>query len=107
MSEKVKQHGEMLRFLRRATSQGVWIVMKTASPELVRILCECCHNVLKGNVQLSATQKCRLRRYKDSLRELTQTRLSIKRRKAILQQGGFIGNLLAPIVTVLKGFLGF
>jgi hypothetical protein len=81
--------------------------MKTASPELVRILCECCHNVLKGNVPLSATQKRRLRRYKDSLRELTKTRLSIKQRKAILQQGGLIGNLLAPIVPVLKGFLGF
>jgi hypothetical protein len=107
MSEKLKQHGEMLRFLHRATPQAVHSVMKTASPELVRLLCECCHNVLKGNVPLSTTQKRRLHRYKDSLRELTRKRLSIKRRKAILQQGGFLGNLLAPIVTVLKGFLGF
>jgi hypothetical protein len=102
MSEAVKRQGEMLRFLCRAKPSAVKAVVKNASPQLVQTLCECCHNVLKGNVPLTAVQKRRLRRHKSSLRELTKKKLSVKRRKQILQQGGFIGLLLRPILNRLK-----
>lgn len=105
MAETMKQHCEMLRFLGGANPTAVKAIMKTASPDLVRTLCECCHNVLKGNVPLTAAQKTRLRRHKNSLRAITQKKLSGKKRKEILQQGGFIGALLSPILSLLKGVL--
>ncbi len=102
MSESVKRQGEMLRLLARAKPPVVKAVVKNASPHLVKTLCECCHNVLKGNVQ-----KRRLRRHKAILRQLTKKKLTVKRRKEILQTGGFIGALLGPVLGVLKGVLGF
>ena len=107
MSEKVKREQEMLRFLVRAKPPAVKAVVKSASPHLIQTLCECCHNVLKGNVPLTPAQKRRLRRHKTSIRELTKKKLSLKKRKQILQQGGFIGALLGPVINVLKGVLGF
>ena len=107
MSEKVKREQEMLRFLVRAKPPAVKAIVKNASPHLIQTLCECCHNVLKGNVPLTPAQKRRLRRHKTSIRELTKKKLSLKKRKQILQQGGFIGALLGPVISVLKGVLGF
>lgn len=106
MATKVKRHGEMLQVLSRANPAAVKAIMKTASPELVTTLCECCHNILKGNVPLTVGQKRQLRRYKHNLRELILKKTSNKRRKEILQRGGFIGALLGPIVKVLTGILG-
>jgi hypothetical protein len=107
MSESVKRQGEMLRLLARAKPPVVKAVVKNASPHLVKTLCECCHNVLKGNVPLTPVQKRRLRRHKASLRQLSKKKLTVKRRKEILQTGGFIGALLGPVLGVLKGVLGF
>ena len=107
MSETLKRHGEMLRFLCRAKSPGVKAVVKNASPQLVETQCECCHNVLKGNVPLTTVQKRRLQHHKTTLRELTKKRLSVKRRKQLLQKGGFIGALLGPVLNVLRGILSF
>lgn len=106
MSKPMKSQGEMLRFLSGAKPPVVKAVLKTASTNLIRTLCECCHNVLKGNVPLSKGQKRRLNRYRNSLRTITRKKLSGKRRKQILQQGGFIGALLGPIIKVLGGVLG-
>ena len=106
MSACVKRQGDLLKVLGSAKPPAVKALIKSASPELVRTLCECCHNVLKGNVNITSAQKRRLRRHKTSLRTLTRKKLSLKRRKQILQKGGFIGALLSPILSVLKGVLG-
>lgn len=106
MSESVRRHGEMLKFLQRANPSAVKAIIKTASPDLIRTLCECSHNVLKGNVRLTPHQKRKLSRHKHNLRALVKKKGTVKRRKQILQQGGFIGALLGPVLTVLKGILG-
>ena len=107
MAETLKKHGEMLKFLSAMKPATAKTIVKAVSPEFIRVLCECCHNVLKGNVPLTANQKRKLCRHKNKLRSLTQKKLSIKRRKQILQQGGFLGALIGPIVGVLKSVLGF
>ena len=106
MTEKVlRKHGEMLKFLERANPSVVKAALKTASPDLINTVCECSHNIMRLNVRLSPSQKRRLGRYKASLRALTQKTLSCKRRKHILQTGGFIGALLGPIISVFKNLL--
>lgn len=103
----MKRHGEMIRLLARAKPPAVKTVIKAASPELVKFLCECSHNVLRGNVPLTTCQKRRLRCHKNKLRALTRKKLSFKKRKQILQTGGFIGALLKPVISVLGSILGF
>jgi hypothetical protein len=105
MTDKLRRHSDMLRFLGTAKPPVVRAAIGTASPALVETLCECCHNVLKGNVALTPAQKVRLRRHKNNLRLLTQKKLTVNKRKRILQTGGFIGALLGPILGALTGLL--
>ena len=81
-------------------------ILKNAPPDLVKALCECSLNVLKGNIKLNKTQKTRLRRYKNILRQLASKKPATKTRKQLLQKGGFIGALLGPVLGVLGSLLG-
>lgn len=106
MSACVGRNAAMLRFLCGAKLHVVKTVLKGASPDLIKALSECCLNVLKGHVRLTPRQKRRLTKYKQNLRLLAQKKTSTKRRKQLLQKGGFIGALLKPVLGVLGGLLG-
>ena len=81
-------------------------VLKGASPDLLNALSECSLNILKGNVHLTPAQKKQLAKYKHNLRALARKGASAKRRKTILQKGGFLGALLKPILGIVGGLLG-
>ena len=72
---------------------------------LVDCLCECADNILRGNVPLTKLQKEKLKRNKAGLRALTKESVSLKKKKAILQKGGFLGSILAPIASVVAPLL--
>ena len=74
--------------------------------EFVFCLCECAKNLLKGNVPLTPAQKKSLSRRKKELRDLSRKRVSLKKKKKIVQSGGFLGALLGPIISVLGGLFG-
>ena len=76
-------------------------IIRKCDNDLICSLSECCHNILKGNVHLTLTQKVKLRRHKHNLRKLSLKKTSIKQRKKILQRGGFLGALITPILSVL------
>ena len=96
----------LLRLLYKSKPSLVKAILKNAPSDLVRALCECSLNVLKGNIKLKATQKKRLHRYKNILRTLASKNSSAKTRKQLLQKGGFIGALLGPVLGVLGSLLG-
>ena len=58
-------------------------ILEHADPELIHALCECAHNILRGNVQMTSREKARLRKYKTKLRLIARKNLSVtqKRRK--------------------------
>jgi hypothetical protein len=62
-------------------------------------------NILRGNVPLTKLQKEKLKRNKAGLRALTKKSVSLEKKKAILQKGGFLGSLLAPIASVVTPLL--
>jgi len=63
---------------------------------------ECAKNVLRGNVPLTARQKARLRRSKNDLRLLSVKNTSLRKKRQIVQKGGFLGDLI-DIGTVTFG----
>ena len=63
--------------------------------------CECAKNILKGNVPLSRRQMSTLRRQKQNLRQLALKKVAVKKKKKILQKGGFISALLGPALSLL------
>ena len=106
MSECLKRNAAILRLLQKLKPSTARAVMKEASPDLIKALCECTLNILKGNIKLTTTQKKKLARYKNILRILAVKRTSLKKRKTILQSGGLIGALLSPVLGVLGALLG-
>ena len=80
-------------------------VLKEATNEELKGLCEVCINVVRGNVQLSKKRFACFKRHKNLLHKLSSKRVSLRtKRKAINQQGGFLGTLAAfgaPLLTQL------
>ena len=72
--------------------------------ELVHCICDCVHNVLQGNIPVNDTEKNRLKRHKECLRELVKKKTLDKKRKHLIQEGGFLGALI-PILVGLVGKL--
>jgi hypothetical protein len=81
-------------------------IIKDCDRKLIECFCECSKNILKGNVPLKGRQLKRLRREKNNLRALALKKTSLKRKRKILQKGGFIGAILPPVLTVLSSLLG-
>ena len=105
MSQCMKRNASLLRLLQKLKPNALKAVMKVAPPDLIKALSECGLNVLKGNVKLNPAQKKKLCRYKNKLRALAIKKTSMKKRKEILQSGGFIGALLTPVLSVLGSLL--
>ena len=102
--KRLRKHTHMLKALGSASPKLKNVIIKEADKDLISALCDCANNILKGNVPLSQRQKLCLNRHKHLMRKLTQ-RKSLAQKKKILQTGGFLGNLLAPVLGVLGTIL--
>ena len=94
------------RFIVEVELKVAKAMLRAARPDTIKALCECALNVLKGNIKLTTGQKKKLTRYKNIIRALSVKKTSVKKRKAILQNGGLIGALLSPVLGVLGAILG-
>jgi hypothetical protein len=105
MSRRVCDHAVQLKILRDAKPALRKQILNKCNKEFVKCLCECAHNVLKGNVPLTPAQKQKLSRHKKNLRQLALKKTAVTKKKKILQSGGFLGALLTPILSLLGGLL--
>ena len=101
VSTRLKKHANDLLYLQKARPCISKQIIAKADRSLIECLCECADNILKGNVPLTTPQKEKLRKNKTGLRELAKKSVSLKKKKDILQKGGFLGSLLAPIASVV------
>ena len=107
MPSNVKKYAHHLKVMGNATPSMCKAMVKSADAGLVRCLCECALNILKGNVPLSTLQKRRLARHKKELRCIANRKTSIATKKKVLQRGGFIAALAGPILkAVVPSLLG-
>lgn len=78
-------------------------LLRTADTPLIRCICECALNTLRGTVALKHCQKSRLVKHKKILRRLASNRGSWKSKKRLIVQrgNGFLPLLLAPLLGSL------
>lgn len=78
-------------------------LLKAAKPEAVNAICDCIHNVLRGNVPLAANEKKKLQSKKTILRKLASSNVKAPGRKKILVQhgSGFLNSILGPVLGAL------
>ena len=107
MSATLRRNAQTLRLLHRASpAVRKRLLQRCCTNDFVTCVCECVKNLLKGVVPLSAAQIAALRRRKKTLRLLAVKKTSHKKRKKLIQSGGFLGAILGPIVSVLGRLFG-
>ena len=89
-SQRLKKHTSDIVYLKKTKQCICEHLIAKAYRSLVDCLCECADNILRGNVQLTKLQKEKLKRIKAGLRALTKKSVSLKKKKAILQKGGYV-----------------
>ena len=107
MSKRLKQHAPKLRMLWKLNrpKKQRWL-KKNLDKDFLLCLCECTLNILNGNIKLLPRQKKMLEEHKESLRQLVNKKVSMRKKHKIVQDGGaFIGALLGPIVSILGDLL--
>ena len=104
--DHLKKTFRKIKFLSVATSRARKQLIANGGREIIDCVSECCANILKGNVPLNEKQKATLCKHKNNLRKLALKNISLKKKKKILQTGGFpIGSILAPVASVLASLL--
>ena len=103
---RIRKHLPVLKKLVRCHQKPQQrTILKEGGKELLLCLSECALNITKGNVPLTNRQLKRLKKNKKHIRELSKKKTSLKKRAQIVQKGGFLPLLLAPIVGSVLGKL--
>lgn len=102
-----KKYIALLSALRHSDKNSRVALLRLADQKLIKYICECALNVLKGVVSLKTCEKKKLKKYKKVLRKLVAKsgrKNSWKSKKRILVQkgGGFLPFLLQPILSIIS-----
>ena len=102
---RLQRHASTLHLLKKGNPGLQRAILGKCSNDLVKVICECALNVLHGTAPISNHHKNKLRKHKTKLRELANRKVSLKKKRKIIQSGGFLGALLGAIVPAITGLL--
>jgi len=105
MSDRTRKYLPILKQIQRLGEKAKKQFIKKCDREFIDCVSECAKNVIKDNVPLKPTQLRRLRRERSNVRVLASKKTSLKKKRRILQKGGFLGALLPPFLGVLSSLL--
>ena len=94
----IKKNEYVLRILAEGDPKTTKNIIHGADRPFIHCFVDCAHNILEGNIPVWLKEKKRLGKYKEELRSLRKKNTSDRRKKQILQEGGFLPALLAAIL---------
>jgi hypothetical protein len=96
-----------LKQLKKVSAKKRNQILSKAQPDLINTLCDCCLNIINGNLKINPTQKKKLLKFAPVIRSLAKKRKSVQKRKEeiISQTGGFLPALLAPVLSIAASTL--
>lgn len=105
---RIFKNKNFLQLLCSSNKKQKKVLIENASSDQIKSICEIIINLLRGNIKLDEHDLEKLRKKKKSFREIVK-KGSIKRRKYLIQKGGFIQYLIPALVsglaTVLSSFV--
>ena len=102
MSKRFKKYLPVLKRITNLGEKAKRDYVRKCDKEFLDCISECAENVLKGNVALTSRQKTKLCRSRNDLRALSVKKTSLRKKRGILQKGGFLSTLLPPVLAVLS-----
>jgi hypothetical protein len=104
--KNIKSNFNALQLLKYAKPKLRKSIITNCTPDLVKCICECVVNVLEGNINLSSCATRKLQKHKGQLRKVADKSVSLaKKKRFIVQKGGFLGPLLAAVLQALASIL--
>lgn len=80
----IKRYGQVLLGLRNTPDTFKRNIIKRCDNCLIHCICECCHNVLKGSVNMNKSHKASLKHWSKDIRFLADKTISTKRKRKII-----------------------
>ncbi len=107
MSNRLKKHLELLKILKKTNPKHRKSILESADNSLILCICECIDNILRGNVKLSPAKKRELAKHVEILRQIADRKTKgQKKRSLLVQKGGFLPALLAPVIGIAGSLIG-
>lgn len=96
---------EHLKLLSKTKNKSAFL--RKCPNSVIKGVCECALNLLKGNVPVTKRQKNRLTPHKRTLRRLGDKKVPLfKKRRLLVQKGnGFLSILIPAAVSVLSSLV--
>ena len=104
--KRVKKYAHLVIYLKNCEKKECDKIIHIASKDLIDFFSEILFNFKKKNIKLNSTQKNNLRKFTNEAILLLKRNTSLKRKKKILQKGGFLQTILAPIIGLISGLIG-
>lgn len=107
MSRCIHRNHDYLSVLGRCSSKQRSAIIKNAHKDLLLAISEVAHNIAQQNIPLTPQQLTSLRKHKHLLQLIASKKVShLKKRQLLVQKGGFLPLLLAPLLSLLGGLAG-
>lgn len=103
--DRIKEHENYLKLLTTANKRLRKSIITSSNRDQIFAICEIILNLLKGNINISKTTYEKLQSYKNLLRKIVK-RSSLKKKKYLIQKGGFFEVLIPTIVSTLATLVG-
>ena len=105
MSQRVRRYLPVLKQIRKLGDRARREYVRKCDKEFIDCVSECAKNVIKGNVPLTDRQKATLRPKRKDVKALSLKKTSLRKKRRILQKGGFLTALLSPVLSILGSLL--
>ena len=100
--EKLKKKFENLHLLASCSKKIKDNLIKKGEKGLILSINECVINTLNGNISLSPKEKLKLKTFKYTLRKLLKNKSIQKKKKILIQEGGFLQILLPSAISLIS-----
>lgn len=106
MSKRIKATQPFLHLLAHSDTKRRKSLLKQATKEELTTLFEICLNILRGHLPLSPQLHKKLKKERRTLRTLADKKISLKRKRNLVnQKGGFLGTLAGIALPILAQLL--
>ena len=97
-SKKLSSYAPLLVCMSRNPKLSKILLSSSLSGDLLNCICECTSNLTKGCVELTPSERRKLRRHKRAILQIINRKTSSSNKKKIIQKGGFVGAILGPLI---------
>lgn len=80
-------------------------IIQNGNKNFIKSICECCHNLLKGNIKLPKEDLEKIRKYKAAIRKILKKSSLKTKKKFLIQHGGFLQILIPAAVSAISSII--